>query len=574
MCRDLFSNAARPPSPVLIHLRVRDYAVLDDVSVELGAGMSVLSGETGAGKSLLVDALSLLLGERATSEVVRDGNTRSVVEGVFDVRGRTELLEYLDDLGVQPDQGLVFLKREVATEGRNRAWVNGSPATAALVGELGSALVDLHGQHEHQTLLRADEQRRLLDAYAGATDLARAVAEQHAERARLLRELDAAESRRRHLAEQADFLRFQRDEIGAARLTPDADLRLEEEAKRLAHSSELAGETGSLGELLYAGEDALADQLAGALQTLRRLLRLDPTLDPTGELLESAYQQIVEAGRHLGEYAERVEFDPERLEWIRGRLDQISQLKRKYGPNLADVIETHVGVSGELEELDGTAFDLDRLRRAVDAAGERLAEAAAALTYARAVAATRLEREVGALLPELGMPEGRLEVALEPVADSSGNAPPEPGGAETVELRVTLNAGFAPRMLRKVASGGELSRVMLALKAVLAGVDRVPTLVFDEIDAGIGGAVAAAVSAKLHEVARGHQVLVVTHLPQLASRADGHLVVEKKTRGGIATTHVRALSGEQRVREVARMLGGDPESERSRDHARELLGVI
>ena len=559
---------------MLIHLRVRDYAVLDDVSVELGAGMSALSGETGAGKSLLVDALSLLLGGRATSEVVREGTTCSVVEGVFDVRGRAELLEYFDDLGVQPEQGLLFLKREVAVEGRNRAWVNGSPATAALVGEVGSALVDLHGQHEHQTLLRAVEQRRVLDAYAGATDLARAVAQRHAELARLLGELDASESRRRDLSARADFLRFQRDEIGAARLAPDSDMRLEEEARRLAHASELAGETSGLGELLYAGEDAVADRLTSALRTLRRLVHLDPTLDPTGELLESAYQQVVEAGRHLGEYAGRVEHDPERLEWIRGRLDQISRLKRKYGPDLADVLGTHARVCVELEELDGTAFDLDRLRRAVDAAGGRLAEAAAALTRARAAGAAGLEQDVGALLPELGMPEGRLEVALEPLAGASGSGSPGVWGSETVELRVALNAGFAPRPLRKVASGGELSRVMLALKTVLASVDRVPTLVFDEIDAGIGGEVAVAVSGKLHEVARGHQVLVVTHLPQLASRADGHLVVEKKTRGGAATTHVRELSGEERVREVARMLGGDPDSERSRDHARELLGAV
>jgi DNA repair protein RecN (Recombination protein N) len=552
---------------VLTHLRVRDYAVLDDVSVELGAGLSALSGETGAGKSLLVGALSLLLGERATAEVVRAGAERAVVEGVFDVHDRPDLITRMDELGVEPEDGLLILKREVAAEGRSRAWVNGSAATAALVGELGSALVDLHGQHEHQALLRPEEQRRILDAYAGAADLAREVAERHAERARLARELEEADARRRELEAKADFLRFQKDEIAGAKLVSGEDRTLDDEARRLEHASELAGETSALHERLYAGEGAISDRLASARDALERLGRIDPALQEIAALLEAAYQQVAEAGRRVGDYAEGVEHDPARLEWIRKRLDQLFRLKRKYGPELDDVIETGRRVATELEQLEGAALDLDRLRAAIEDADARLRQSAAALTRARAGAAKRLESAVEPLLPELGMPAGRLLVALEPLPA------PTAGGAEGVELRVTLNSGFEPRPLRRVASGGELARVMLALKTVLAGVDRVPTLVFDEIDAGVGGAVATAVAAKLHEVARRHQVLVVTHLPQLASRADGHLMVEKGARRGVATTSVRPLAGEERVREIARMLGGDPESARSRDHARELLGV-
>ena len=554
---------------MLTQLRVRDYAVLDDVSVELGAGLSALWGETGAGKSLLVGALSLLLGERATAEVVRAGAERAVVEGVFDVGGRPELLARLDELGVEPEDGLLILKREVAAAGRSRAWINGSPATATLVGELGSALVDLHGQHEHQTLLRPEEQRRVLDAFAGAAELAAEVAGLHAERGRAARALEEADASRRELEARSDFLAFQKSEIAEARVADDEDRALEDEARRLDHASELAGETGALHERLYAGESALSDRLAAARDTVERLARHDPSLGEVAALLEAAYQQVVEAGSRLGDYAEGVEHDPARLEWIRRRLDQLFRLKRKYGPELADVIETGRRVAAELEQLDGAAQDLERLRAAVADADARLKERAAALSRARRSAARKLESAVGALLPELGMPDGRMEVALEPLAE------PAVGGLESVELRVTLNAGFEPRPLRRVASGGELSRVMLALKTVLAGLDRVPTLVFDEIDAGVGGAVATAVAAKLHDVARAHQVLVVTHLPQLASRADGHLMVEKGSGapGGVATTQVRALAGEERVREIARMLGGDPESARSRDHARELLGV-
>ncbi len=552
---------------MLTQLRVRDYAVLDDVSLELGPGLSALSGETGAGKSLLVGALSLLLGERATADMVRAGAARAVVEGVFDVSARADLAARLAELGIEPDDGRLILKREVAAEGRSRAWVNGSPVTAALVGELGSALVDLHGQHEHQALLRTDEQRRILDAFAGASAVAEEVADRFAERARLTRQLDDADARRRDLQARADFLRFQKDEIFDAQPEGGEDRSLDEEGKRLEHAGELAAETGALHDRLYAAEDALADQVAAARTILERLARLDPTLMESADLLEAAYQQLAEAGRRLGDYADGVEQDPARLEWIRRRLDQLFRLKRKYGPELPEVIETGRKVAAELDELESAAFDLDRLRDRVRDAGERLAEAAARLTRARSAAARALESAVEALLPELGMPGGTFQVALQPLDEANS------GGSERVELRVSLNPGFEPRPLRRVASGGELSRVMLALKTVLAAVDRAPTLVFDEIDAGIGGAVAVAVAAKLRAVAAAHQVLVVTHLPQLASRAHVHIVVEKGARLGVASTRVRALDGEERVREIARMLGGDPESQRSREHARELLGV-
>ena len=552
---------------MLTQLRVRDYAVLDDVSLELGPGLSALSGETGAGKSLLVGALSLLLGERATAEVVRAGAERAIVEGVFDVSGHTSLEPRLAELGVEPEDGFLILKREVASEGRNRAWVNGSPATAVLVGELGSALVDLHGQHDHQALLRPDKQRRILDAFAGSSDAAAEVSDRFAERSRLLGTLEQAQARRGELGARADFLRFQGDEIGVAEVAVGEDRALEEEARRLEHAGELARETGLLHDRLYGAEDALSDHLAASRGAVERMARLDAALGETAGLLETAYQQVVEAASRLGAYAGGVEHDPARLDWIRHRLDQLFRLKRKYGPELEDVVETGRRVAAELDELEGAAFDLERLSEGVDAAAAGLAGAAELLSGARRAAAARLEAAVEALLPGLGMPGGSFRVALESLSESGA------GGAETVEFLVSLNPGFEPRALRRVASGGELSRVMLALKTVLAAVDRVPTLVFDEIDAGIGGAVATAVAAKLSDVARDHQVLVVTHLPQLASRAHGHLLVEKASRNGMATTVVRALQGEERVREIARMLGGDPESARSRDHARELLGV-
>ncbi|MBW3534181.1 MAG: DNA repair protein RecN [Gemmatimonadetes bacterium] len=550
---------------MLIEIRIRDYAVIDDLRLELGPGLVALTGETGAGKSIIVGALSLLLGERASSESVRVGAEKAVVEGVFDVSDRPEVLARLEEQGMQAEDGLLILRREVAAEGRNRAWVCGSPATASLVGELGRSLVDLHGQHEHQTLLHAAEQRGVLDAFAGAGGLAARVRLLHEELRSLERELEAREARRREIESRADFLRFQASEIADAELEAGEDEALDDEARRLEHAEELAEDASALHQGLYGGEDSVSDRLAELRSILQRLARIDGSLADTAGMLETAYHQVVESGRALGDYAASVEHDPGRIEKVRQRLDLLFRLKRKYGPDLADVLETLRRVRGELEELEASSLDLEALSRRREAAGRELAEAAAELSARRSEAAGRLEERVEALLPELGMPGAVFRVGLQSLAA------PGAGGAEAVEFRASLNPGFEPRALARIASGGELSRVMLALKSILADVDRVPTLVFDEVDAGIGGTVASAVARKLREVARTHQVFVITHLPQLASLADGHLLVEKTELRGVAATRVGALDGEPRVREIARMLGGDPESATSRDHARELL---
>ncbi len=552
---------------MLIELRIRDFAVIDDLALELAPGLNALSGETGAGKSIIVGALSLLLGERASSEVVRSGAERAVVEGVFDVSGNDEVARRMEAAGVRPEEGLLILKREVAAEGRNRAWVNGSPATATLVGELGSSLVDLHGQHEHQTLLRPDEQRALLDAFAGAEERAGRVRALHGESRRLLSELDERRARRGELEARADFLRFQLGEIEGAELEEGEEEALEDEARKLENAEELAREASALHEKLYAGDRAVADRTAAARDVLRRLSRLDPALEEEAGMMEEAYQVLREVGRRMADYGAGVEHDPTRLEALRERQDRLVRLKRKYGPELSDVIETGRRVRSELDELEGAEVALEDAEQRLDRAREELRQESAELARVRAEAAARLEAAVQELLPPLGMAGGRFEIELRRLDE------PGAGGAERVEFLVSLNPGFDPRPLARVASGGELSRVMLALKTVLARVDRVPTLVFDEIDAGIGGVVAGSVAEKLARVSANHQVFVITHLPQLASRADHHLFVEKRSRRGLASTSVAELIGEDRVREIARMLGGDPESNASRDHARELLGV-
>lgn len=552
---------------MLVELRIRDYAVVEDLSLSLGPGLNALTGETGAGKSIIVGALSLLLGERASASVVRAGAARATVEAVFDVGALPAVEARLEELGFRPEDGHLILRREVAAEGRNRAWVNGSPATAGVVGELGSALVDLHGQHEHQTLLRPAEQRSILDAFAGAGAAAERVGELHARVRALADQLEAREQRVREVESRADFLRFQLGEIDDARPVPGEDAELEGEARRHEHAEELARGAQAAHELLYGGDDSLADRLAEARALVQRLARFDVTLDEVAALLDEAYHLASDAGRRMGDYASGVEHDPGRLEQIRGRLDRLFRLKRKYGPELDDVLATGERVRRELRELEDADHDLGELRRSAGEARARLEEAAAELGALRRAAAGRLAEAVTALLPDLGLPGAVFQVRIRPLEQIG------PYGAEGVDFLVTMNRGFEPLPLARIASGGEMSRVMLAIKAILAGVDRVPVLVFDEIDAGIGGVVATAVARTLAQVAGRHQVFVVTHLPQLASRASAHLLVEKGTEGERTVTRVRALGGEARVEEVARMLGGDPESATSREHARELLAA-
>jgi len=550
---------------MLIELRIENLAVIERLSLRPEPGLNVLTGETGAGKSIIVGALSLLLGERASSESVRSGADRAIVEGVFDIADSPEVRALLEERGIDVADDLVILRREVAAGGRSRNWVNGAASTASFVGDVGRHLVDLHGQHEHQSLLRAAEQRAILDAFGGCTELAAQVRSANADVRDAAARLDTLDARRREIGERADLLRFQVEEIERAHLVGNEEEELEAEAFRLEHAEELARLASRLHQELYGAEDAIAGRLGELRRALVRLIQLDASLGDTAKALDEAFYGLEELGRQLGEYAAAVEADPVRLDEIRRRQDLIFRLKGKYGPAVEDVIETGRAAREELAALDESALSRRELEREVDAARSRFARLCEDLSGRRTTAASRLDAEMNAALPELGMPDARFVTSLERLAE------PGSSGAEAVELRVSVNAGFEPGPLARIASGGELSRIMLALKAALAREDRVSTLVFDEIDVGIGGRAAHRVAERLHAVAAHRQVFVVTHLAQIASRADSHVLVEKSEHDGRASTAVRVLDGEARIREVARLLGGDPESSISLAHARELI---
>jgi len=546
---------------VLTELRVRDLAVIADVTLPFQPGLNVLTGETGAGKSMVVDALALLLGERASGDIVRPGAEKTIVEGAFEFGAAVHrhLLPPFAALGVDLEEGRLVLKREVLREGKSRAWVNGSPVTIGVLSEIGSLLVDLHGQHETQSLLRPDAQRDMLDAYADADVERVAVRDAHAR----LKELEQREAeltdRQAEVRKKADYLRHVLQEIERAKPKLGEDEALEVEAKRLAHAEEL----GRLARELEEAVDAAG--LTKAQKILASLRRLDPSLGKWQELLDATFASAAELARGARAYAGDIAADPERLSAVEQRRDLLYRLQQKHGPTLADLLATRDTAARELELLDTADLDLRTIAADRERAAEDFRRATEALTAKRTAGAKKLARALNKLLPSLGMEGGKFAATLQ------SRTTPIAQGAEDVVFHVQLNEGLDARPLARVASGGELSRLMLALKVVLAAHDVVPTLVFDEVDQGIGGEVGGRVGEALVDVSReGRQALVITHLPQIAVHADQHLVVAKGQKGGLATSDVAVVDGEGRVKEIARMLG-DADMATARRHAVELL---
>ena len=550
---------------MLTELRIRNFAIIESVTLPLAEGFNVLSGETGAGKSIIVGALGLLLGERASADLIRSGAEKATVEGVFDVSSVRGIAKLADEKGIEVEDDTLVLKREIATGGRGRAWINGAPVTATVLAEIGRQLVNLHGQHDAQTLLDGESQRRILDAFGGAETLADQVRRTHGELSTVRREITTLASRRAEAEKRADYLRHVAKEIEDARLSPGEVSKLEDEARVLENADELRTLATTLNDLLSGEEASVLGQLGAAQRPLTSIERIDPSAARMQELFDAGFYALQELARSVEDYAGSVDLDPSRLEEVRQRRDRLFGLLKKYGPTLDEVIEAGRSARAELDLIDTAQFDLANLTAREVEARRRLSGEAEKLSDMRLVAGKKLAKSVDALLPQLGMPDGKFTVALisrdEPTAE----------GAEDVEFRVALNVGHEDRPLARVASGGELSRVMLALKTILARVDRVPTLIFDEVDAGIGGRVGLQVGDTLRRVAKEHQVFAISHLPQIAARAHHHIVVAKGAKGGVTTADISVLQGTSRVNEIARMLGGDPESKVSRAHAKELL---
>ena len=553
---------------MLRELRLRNFAVVESVTVAFAAGLNVLTGETGAGKSILVDAIVLVRGGRAQTDVIRTDAETATVEALFALGGADAARSVLDEAGLAADDnGDIVVRRELARSGRHRAFVNDSPVTVGLLERLGDALVEVHGQHEHQRLLEPARQLELLDRFADAEEAAARVGALHAKYRAAVEEAERTRAAARDRAQREDLLRFQVSELDAARLRVGEDDELRGELRRLQHAERFTTGLAEAAALLDDAPQSASEQLARALKLVQDLGRLDPMFAAPAEAIDAARIQVDEALAAVRRLRDGVVAEPGRVDAVHERLEALARLKRKYGDGEEAMLRFRAEAAGELDRLERHDELIAEQERVLGELRSELETAATALSERRRTAAGRLGGQVERTLRALGMDRAVFEVVLERLPE------PGPRGADRVELRISTNPGEEPKALARVASGGELSRTMLALKSVLARADRVPVLVFDEVDAGIGGRVASVVAQTLSTAAAGRQVLCVTHLPPIAALADHHVQVTKSLRGGRTRVAVAALTGDGRVEEIARMLGGATTTAAALQHARDLLGA-
>lgn len=554
---------------MLRELSIRNLAVIEQVTVLFHSGFHVLTGETGAGKSMIIDALGLIAGGRGSAEMIRHGCERADVEAVFDLPDNHPVWSVLDKFGIEADPcEMLVIRREIMLQGKSSARINGQSATLTMLREVGEHLINIHGQHEHQSLLRTERHLEWLDQYAGeeiAADKS-AYAAKYEQFRQVERERKELEETSRHQMQMLDLYRYQLEEIAEARLKPGEDESLAEERRKLSHAEKLAESVSEAYDLLSGAKGLSA--ISRAISRLEDIVNVDPSvLKPLLEQLQSAYYAAEDAAYQLRSYRDNVEFNPERLALVEDRLDLLYGLKRKYGETIEDILAYRERIQAEADKLENRDERLQQLIDEEKCLYRELAVLAERLTAIRKNAARRLSEVIVQELRELQMERAVFEVRLE-------QAPLSAAGADNAEFLLSTNPGEPPKPLSKIASGGEMSRVMLALKAIFARIDRIPVLVFDEVDTGVSGRAAQAVADKLSRLAGDCQVFAITHLPQVACMADYQFEIAKRVNeNGRTSTSVRELEGGERVEELARMLGGVEVTEKTRHHAQEMLAL-
>lgn len=555
-------------------LSVRNFAIIDRLDLEFGAGFNVLTGETGAGKSILMDALNLILGARAGAEMVRGGAKSATIDAVFDVTGAPHLLEVVERMGYELDEYQLYLAREVSASGKSTCRIAGRPATVAQLKELGDYLVDLHGQHEHQSLLSVARHVDMLDDWGGKpiATLRATIAEQYQIVQKLRREKEELERDARERAHLLDLYQFQVKEIQSAKLVVGEDDELASEYKRVSNAQRLAESAASAAAALSGGDSGggALEALSLALRTLEEAATLDAALLPALESVRSASYELSETERDLARYQDTIEFSPERAEQIEERLETLRTLKRKYGDSIEEIVQYGEETAAKLHTLTHSEERGAQLDAEIGKADKKLREQCRQLSALRQKAAQEFQTVTLAELRDLAMEKARFEVQIE-------QGEPTAKGTDRVEFLIATNPGAPMRPLAKVASGGEISRVMLSVKSALARKEPLPTMVFDEIDVGVGGRTATKIAEKMVTLAESAQILCITHLAQLASKGRHHFFIEKSVektdKGERTVVTVVPLTPEQRVAEVARMIGGEALTDTVLQHAREMLAV-
>lgn len=549
---------------MLLHLRIRGLALLEDVALDLVGGLNVLTGETGAGKSIIVGALKLVLGERADRTLIRTGEDACTVEASFHLQDVRAVDAVLDEAGLEKcEGGQLLVKRVVSASGTNKQFVNCSPVTINVLKGIGEFLVDLHGPHDHQSLNSRERQLEMLDKYAGIEEPVAKFSDAWRQWRAVLAELEELEHSERASQQQIDMLRHQIDEIAAAKLKPGEDEEIEAKHRVAANSARLGELCGGIMERLGDGEESVMHALRDVGKRVHELEKIDPASAKLFEEFESAQIALREIESAVRDYAEELELDPREFDRLEERMAALQMLKRKYAPSIAGVLEFQAECEAKLAKIEGRGEEIERLKKA---AGERRAEVdklGRTVTKKRNDAAPKLAKEIAAHLADLGFKRSVFEAQLSPLPD------PQRQGFEEVDFLFAPNPGEPLKPLRLTASSGEMSRVLLAVKSALARQDAVPLLVFDEIDANVGGNIAEAVGRKMSELGRTHQVIAITHLPQVASLAKSHFVVNKEIEGRRTRSTIHEVAGDERLDELARMLGGSAQS--ARKHAESLL---
>jgi DNA repair protein RecN (Recombination protein N) len=568
---------------MLRELRIKNFAIIEDLNLSFSKGLNILSGETGAGKSIIIGALTLLLGGRASADLVRSAEREAVVEALFDVEPESQINHQLEAWGVTTEDGLLA-KRVVSRSGKGKAFINGSLATLQMLGQLGMGLISISGQHEHQTLLREDRQIDILDLFGNLASLREEVEGGHKKLLEVSRRLHDLRELEKGKTQRKELLCFQIKEVGDANLKPEEEGRLREEEKILSNAQKLAELTGTAYDAVYQSPDSAMERLRETLAALKGVVAVDDSTKPIFSALETALFQLEDTAHSLRDYMQKIEDDQGLLEEIEIRLDEINKLKKKYGGTLEEVIHYKEKAEKELAQIELNEEELLKREEEEWALREKVMQHAMELSKKRGRVASLLSKKMEGELESLGMKKAVFKVKLEKIREKADGEEPEsspPGGfrltekgVDMVEFLVCPNPGEEMKPLAKIASGGELSRVVLALKRIAAQERGAATLVFDEVDSGIGGATAEVVGRKLKNVARRQQTLCITHLPQIASFADFHQSIYKKMEGGRTTTLVKKLDSlKEREEEIARMLGGTNITTKTREHAREMLKV-
>jgi DNA repair protein RecN (Recombination protein N) len=567
---------------MLRSLTIKNYALIEELAVEFECGLNIITGETGAGKSIIIDALGLILGERADSDAVRKGAEKAIVEAMLPVAGNTHLKLLLEKNEIEFSDELI-LRREISIKGQSRSFINDTPSTTALMKQVGDLLVDLHGQHEHQSLLRTETHIDMTDNFGGLDRLVEEFRIAYTTANDVLKNLDDLRAKEHQLKERQALYEFQINEIDTVNPHAGEEDELESELRILENSEKLFGATERLYRMMYEGENAVHDQLILARNELEDLAAIDKAFEEARNEAASAAAIIDELAKFIQQYNSRIEFNPERLEEIRNRLGQLTLLKKKYGGTIETLLQHRDAIGKEFELANNFQTEITKLQKHFETQRKIASEIAERLSSKRHEVGKKVSRSIVQALAELGIPNARFETWITHRQDADSNRAivklgkecfqSTPKGIDFVEFAVSTNVGEDVKPLVKVASGGEISRIMLALKMILAKSDRLPLLIFDEIDVGVSGRIAQAVGQGLKKLSQFHQVIAITHLPQIAGFADTHYVVEKTEANKRSTTRMRKLNLDERVSEVAKLMSGTEVTESGRKSAKELMGL-